>query len=408
MIVSRFLLWAREAAAGDRAEAVTALAQAYLHSDLAPEDLRQARIALIAMLDDPSPLVRRAMALVLAASPDAPRPVVVALADDQPDIAAVVLSRSPVLLDSDLVDRAALGDERLQLAIARRPWLSPAVSGALAEIGTEAALIALARNDGAEIAPTSLVRMVERHGGSGPLREALLVRPDLPLDITQAIVAALAATLGGFVTGRGWLSPERSDRVIREARERTTVELSAGRAPADAMRLARHLRSTSQLTPALMLRALLSCAAPFAAAAFAELSGLSERRVAAILRSGPGHAFRALYRRAELPALLRPAFEAAVAAAADRPGRGATEGRSGARLSGRMVERALAACEALPREDAGRVVALLRRFEVEAAREEARRAAFGLADEAALALVREHAPGALLLAGPERDGRLAA
>lgn len=34
MIIRRFLLWAREAPPGHRAEAVTALANAYLHSDL--------------------------------------------------------------------------------------------------------------------------------------------------------------------------------------------------------------------------------------------------------------------------------------------------------------------------------------------------------------------------------------
>jgi uncharacterized protein (DUF2336 family) len=35
----------------------------------------------------------------------------VALANDQNDIAALVLSRSPVLSDADLVDCAALGGE---------------------------------------------------------------------------------------------------------------------------------------------------------------------------------------------------------------------------------------------------------------------------------------------------------
>lgn len=394
MIVSQFLLWAREAAPGDRAEAVTALAQAYLHSDLSPEDGWQARTALLAMLDDPSGLVRRAMATVLAPSGDAPRPIVVALADDQVDIAELVLARSPVLSDADLIDRAALGDERLQCAIAVRPWLSHAVSGALAEIGTEAALVALARNEGAEIAASSLSRMVERHGASGRLREALLVRPDLPIDIAQAIAAALAETLGAFVTDRGWLSAERSGRVTRDARERATVALSAGAATDEAGRLARHLRQSAQLTPALILRALLSGAAPLAAAAFAELSGMDARRAGAILRDRPGPAFRALYARSGLAETLRPAFEAALAA--DEAGEAAGQ----LRLCGRKVAGALAACEALPPEDLGHVVALLRRFEVEAAREEARSAAFGLADQAALALVLRHAPGTLLLPPP--------
>ncbi|WP_375459766.1 DUF2336 domain-containing protein [uncultured Enterovirga sp.] len=391
MIVSRFLLWARDAPPGDRVEAVTALAQAFLHSDLTPDNRWEARMALTAMLDDPSALVRRAMAVVLASSPEAPRPIVVALADDQDDIAEIVLARSPVLSDADLVDRAALGAERLQCAIATRPWLSTSVSAALAEIGTPDALLRLARNEGAEITGASLARMIERHGGSGLLREALLVRPDLPVEITQAIVAALAESLGGFVTGCGWLSAERSGRITRDARERTTVALSVSAECEDAERLVRHLRRSAQLTPALILRAILSRATPFAAAAFAELSGLASARVAAILQDARGYAFRALYGRSGLPENLRPAFEAALCA---RREVGDPDGP--ARLSGWMVERALAACEALPPEDAGRLVALLRRFEVEAARDEARREAYGLADQAALALVMEHAPEMLV------------
>lgn len=408
MIVSRFLLWAREAAPGDRAEAVGALARAYLHSDLSPEDRREARTALIAMLDDRSALVRRSMAEILASSPEAPRPVVVALADDQSDIAEIVLARSPVLSDADLVDRAALGDERLQCAIASRPWLSPSISAALAEIGTPAALLVLARNEGADIGASSLSRMIERHGGSGLLREALLVRPDLPVEITQAIVAALAESLGGFVTGCGWLTAERSGRVTREARERTTVAISAQAGAAeDAARLVAHLRRSAQLTPALVLRAILSGAAPFVTAAFAELTGMPAARVTAILREPGGPSFRALYGRAGLPDTLLPAFQAALPAGRDA-GPGEREGR--ASLSGRRIGRALAACEALPAEDAGRIVTLLRRFEAEAARDDARRAAFGLADRAALAFVMEHAPDVLgpEALAPEHGGRRAA
>ena len=399
MIVSRFLLWARDAPPGDRAEAVTALAGAFLYSDLSAEDRWQAETALTAMLDDPSPLVRRALAEALGASEYAPRHVIVALAQDGAEIAELVLARSPVLADGDLVDCAALGDERIQLAIAARPWLSASVSAALAEIGSCAALVALARNHGAELADFSLARMVERHGVSADLREALLARPDLPVESAQAIAAALAQVLGAFVTDCGWLSVERSGRVVREARERTTVALSAGAQAEDVRRLVSHLRRSGQLTPALILRAVLSRALDFAGAAFAELSALRAERVAAILGDRRGGSFRALYNRAGLPDTLRPAFEAALAAHREtRDG-----GRCGmpAGLSRRMVERALWTCESLPPDEAGRLVALLRRFEAEAARDEARLVADGLADGAALALVLEHAPHVLAL--PDRS-----
>lgn len=403
MIVSRFLLWARDAAPGDRAEAVTALARAYLHSDLSPDDRWQAEMALTAMLDDSSTLVRLALSETFAHAPGAPRHIVVALAGDASEIAAPVLAHSPRLADGDLVDCAALGDERVQCAIAARRRISPGVSAALAEIATPASLVVLAANLGAEITETSLARMIERHGACAELREALLGRPGLPVEIAQAIATALAAALGAFVTGCGWMSPERTSRLTREATERAAVTLSSRGEGDESVRLVAHLRRAGQLTPALILRAILSRAPGFAEAAFAELAGMPPKRAAAILGGRRGGAFRALYGRAGLPEMLRPCFEVALAAANEA----APGDAVGACLSRPIVERALLACEDLPADEAGRLIALLRRFESEAARDEARRIADGLADRAALAFVLEHAPHVLEGEG-DRDGRMAA
>lgn len=389
MIVRRFLLWARNAPPADRAEAVAALANAYLQSPLSVSDRWEAETALTAMLDDRSVLVRRAMAEALAASPDAPRHIALALAGDRHEVAVPVLARSPVLLDCDLVDCAALGDERVQAAIAGRTAVSAPVSAALAEIGTAGALEALARNPGAEIAETSLFRIVERHGDRPALREALLSRPDLPVEVSQAIASALATTLEAMAKQCDWLSPERSGRAIREARERTTVALSA-RSRSEVGRFVAYLRRSGQLTPALILRAILSREVAFATASFADLAQMPAKRAAAILSDRRGGGFRALYAKAGLPEGLRAAFEAAIGALRDE---GAAD--AAPQLSRRMIEQVLAACQRLPEEEAGRLVALLRRFEMEAARDEARRIAGGLADAAALRLVMQHAPDEL-------------
>ena len=395
MIVRQFLLWARSAPPGDRAEAVSALARAYLYADLGEADRREAETALTAMLDDRSGLVRRAMAEALAGSPHAPRHIVVALACDGSEVADPVLRRSPILIDADLVDCAALGDARAQVAIASRRPLSTSVAGALAEVAGPEALAALAANLEAEIGRTSLMRMVERHGADPDVREALLARPDLPAAVAQAVAATLAESLGRLAVAGGWLSPERAERVTRDARDRTAVALSADASADEVVALVRYVRTTGQLTPALILRALLSRNLTFAAAAFADLSGVAPERVGPILLDRRGSAFRALYDRAGLPPGLRAAFEGALAASRGSP---AEEPRTG--LSRTVVQRSLDACEDLAPDRAGRLLALLRRFETEAALDEARRVAGGLADQAALAIVLEHRPDALL-APPE-------
>src|SRR6185437_13760367 len=135
MIVRQFLHWPRTAPPGDRAEATSALARAYLYSDLSESDRAAAEGAMIMLLDDPSPLVRRALSEVFAGSDDAPPTIVHSLANDQPDVAAPLLARSPLFLDADLVDAVATGEAARQVAIAGRAGIAAAVSAAIAEVG---------------------------------------------------------------------------------------------------------------------------------------------------------------------------------------------------------------------------------------------------------------------------------
>ena len=92
MIVRHFLQWVRTASPPARADATGALARAYLYSDLSPDDRAAAEGAMLLLLDDPSPLVRRALAETLAPSAAAPPAIVHALACDQPDIACLQIS----------------------------------------------------------------------------------------------------------------------------------------------------------------------------------------------------------------------------------------------------------------------------------------------------------------------------
>ena len=120
-IVRRFLAWAQSADVDSRAEGASALARAYLYADLTASLRAEAALAMTALLDDSSVLVRRALALALCRASDAPRAVVLALAADEPEAAAPMLQHSPVLTETDLVDCAAAGDVVVQTALAHRP-----------------------------------------------------------------------------------------------------------------------------------------------------------------------------------------------------------------------------------------------------------------------------------------------
>src|SRR6202166_2380711 len=227
MIVRQFLQWQRTASAAERADATSALARAYLYSDLTPDDRAAAEGALLMLLDDPSPLVRAALAQALATSEDAPPTVILALAGDQPEIAGYVLQHSPLLVDADLVDAVATFGPQAQLAIASRAFLPPAVSAAVAEVGSAEACLVLIENARADIAPFSLDRIVERFGHLGAIREAMLARDDLPAPTRQRLVAMLAPALAGCGARPSCNQAERAQRLAKEACEKATVILAA-------------------------------------------------------------------------------------------------------------------------------------------------------------------------------------
>ncbi|GLH77818.1 hypothetical protein SSBR45G_27260 [Bradyrhizobium sp. SSBR45G] len=369
MIVRQFLSWVRTAPAGERAEATRALARAWLLSDLSDEDRGAAEGALLMLLDDPSPLVRQAMAEVFARSDEAPAAIVQALATDQPSVAVVILEHSPLLIDADLVDIVATGNSETQCAIARRVGLPAPVCAAIAEVGSAAAALELIENAYAELAPFSWDRIVERHGHLAAIREAMLVLDDLPAATRAALVDKLSETLAQFVVARNWLSLDRAGRITSEARDRSTITIAARTRGEELRGLVEHLRVTSQLTAGLILRALLSGNVELFEIALSELAEMPRARVSALLNDRGRASLQGLLRKAGIPDTTFDAFAIALEVCREN---GFADTLSGAAILRRkMVERVLTHC-ATDRDAAEPLLILLRRFATESARDEAR------------------------------------
>jgi uncharacterized protein (DUF2336 family) len=368
MIVRQFLQWTRTAPAAERGDATSALARAYLYSELGPDDRAAAEGALIMLLDDPSPLVRTELARALAFSEKAPPAVILGLAADQPEVASWVLGHSPLLLDTDLVDAVAAGEAQTQAVIANRKTLPCSVAAAIAEVGAAEACLVLIENPHAQIAAFSLDRMVARYGHLAAIREAMLERDDLPAPTRQALVAKLSQTLAGFVAAREWLGEDRARRVVKEACEKATVTLAAVAPESEIRPLIRHLRESGQLTAGLMLRALLSGNVEMFVEALAELSDMPLARVSALVHDKNSSGLRAVLAAAGLPTSTYLAFREAVETMRE----GGFDPGGATRLKRRMVERVLTRCADEPNVDIAPLLTLLRRFAAEAAREEAR------------------------------------
>jgi uncharacterized protein (DUF2336 family) len=303
MVVRHFLKWIDTARVSQRAAGAAALARAYVGSELDFEDRCAAEAALTLLLDDPSAKVRLALAEVLAVSRLAPPQIIHALAADQPEIADLVLKRSPLLTDGDLIDRAALGDDNVQRSIAERPRVSKSVSAAICEVGGDIACFALLRNGGAEIASLSFRRMAERHGDIARLREAMLADRRLPADCRHLLLVKLGAALKDSRLVLALIGRERGERIAREACVKASLTLidrtSADEHPA----LIEHLRLGGDLTASFIVRMVAHGKIDFFASVLAALAGREQSRVRALLSGGRDLALSALFRSAGLAEL---------------------------------------------------------------------------------------------------------
>jgi uncharacterized protein (DUF2336 family) len=366
----KFLHWARTASPAELAEGAGALARAFLYGNLPEAEREEARLILTGLLDDSVSLVRRALAESFASAANVPHYMVHTLANDSSDVAAIVLARSPLLSDAELVECAATADALAQSAIAQRPWVSAQVAAALAEVGARKTLIALAVNPGAELLEFSVRRMIERYGHDSDLRAALLARPNLSASLRSDLAGAAAKALSAMMTGRAGLTPERVRSLTREARERANVKIAAETAGEanETLNFVAHLRRSSQLTAGLLLRGLLCGNKHLLETALCELSGLAMPRVMALVADSKSAGFAALYRKAQMPEDLLPAFVAGLEAVA-KSGCG---GPMNARLQGSIIDSVLDACASVNHGQLDRLIAALRRLEAEVARDEAR------------------------------------
>lgn len=301
MVISYFLRWVDTARVSDRMAAAAALARAYVSRELPFEDRCAAEAALTFLLDDPSAKVRYALAEALAMHRLAPLQIVHALASDQDEIADLVLKRSPLFTDSDLIDRVAMGSDGVQCSIAGRALVSKSVAAAIAEVGRVDACLTLLRNDGADIASLSFRRIAERFGSAPRLRETMLADRRLPADCRHVLLVKLSAALKDAPLVVALMGRARGERVMREACVRASLMLIDRTRPDEHAALVEHLRLAGEITTAFIIRMVAHGKIDFFASVLGVLAGREAARVRTLLAGGRDLALSALFRGAGLP-----------------------------------------------------------------------------------------------------------
>lgn len=368
MLLQRFLKRLEQGKPTERAEIAAALARVWLDSPLDEANRAEALAALMVITDDPAPVVRRALSVVFAGEAAAPRQLVRVLAADLGGVAGPLLQRSPVLREEDLIDIVGTGSPAHHRAIAGRRPVSAPLSAAIVEVAGAEACRVLVENPAARLTRGTMVRLIARHGGDGELREALLARDDLPMEMRQDLVEGLVGALSEFLVSRAWLSPHRAKQTLDEAFAEGMIRMG-GQAGAEGLRaVAERLARRGNLDDKLLLRAICLGEDDFAIAAFAVMAGTPERRAAA-LYCDAGNGFAALCRKARIARPVADILLAARRASASVAAEDRDLGLAARRLI--VVERVLTTI-ASAGDDCAELSALMVRLGSELARSEAR------------------------------------
>lgn len=246
---------------------------------LSDEDRAHAQEILRVMAHDAAEMVREALSVTLKSSPLVPHDVAVRLAEDVERICMPILGASPVFTDADLVEIVRIGGPLRQLAVAKRPQVSKAVTQAIVEHGEEVAVEAACANDNAQFADETLDAAVTRFERSEQVLAAMAYRNALPLSVTEKLVGLVGEQVRDHLLNRHEISAELALEIAMGAQERATVDLvdQAGRT-SDVKAFVGHLRQHDRLTASLLLRALAQGHMTFLEWGLAELASVPHHR----------------------------------------------------------------------------------------------------------------------------------
>ncbi len=203
--------------------------------------------------------VRRQLAERLARDPNAPKPLVLALARDEISIAFPVLLESTVLDDSDLIDILRASPLEYRLGVLQRESVGEKIAEIVVEEGDPHVMRWLVENPLATIPRGALETLVEASRSEPEMQKPLIDRSDLPAD--------LAARMYAFVPD------ELRQRIID--RQRTLAQ-------------ARDLREAGALTADLLLKTVRAGKMQEFASLFARFGRISLAAARHILASPTG------------------------------------------------------------------------------------------------------------------------
>jgi uncharacterized protein (DUF2336 family) len=295
---------ARDKTAAGRARLVSATSDLFSQSNDVLTDHERILMSdiLRRLLHDAEMSVRRELSNKLAAMDNVPHDLIIALANDEIEVAHPILEKSELLHDTDLVEIIRHRTMQHQLSIAMRRSVSEGVADALVENGDEDVIKALLENTNAHISKATMEYLVEQAKRVDSYQNPILHRPDLDPELAKSMYWWVSAALRKYVVDRFDIDPTQLDEMLDNAvTDITAREAETGVNLSKAGVLVQRLAAAGRITPETMIRVLRQGEIPLFEAMFAERSELRPKLLKRILFEPGGEALAVACRGIEFP-----------------------------------------------------------------------------------------------------------
>ena len=201
--------------------------------------------------------VRQDVAKRLSERDDAPRELVLVLANDDIEVAHPLLLNNSVLHDVDLIEIIKHRTQAHQLAVSMRKNVSEDVSDALVETGDTGVITSLLENEDASISTASMEYIVAESKRVDTFQNPLINRKDLPPDMARKMYWWVSVAVRQHIVENFSIDPATIDDSIEDAvKDKIKDDGGEGEKSSEAERVAEEVAAHDKLTEEFLLNAL--------------------------------------------------------------------------------------------------------------------------------------------------------
>jgi len=196
--------------------------------------------------------IRQRLAERLAQSTQAPRELLLLLADDVIEVAYPILVGSTLLSEPDLLEIVQSRTNQHRMAIALRQDVSPSLADALIAAGDDEVILTLLNNTAATLSPVALEHLVVRSENVESFCAPLLRRTDLPPEMAQLMYGWVSEVLRSYILENFQIDPSTLRQALAPAVDEAIGEVLEMIEPAQ--RLVDKLHAAGDLRPTFLLK----------------------------------------------------------------------------------------------------------------------------------------------------------